>query len=63
MKAAPPYPAHASLIKSVKWAPESSIVRKAHGGDNWPITWADDGHSPHQPTATATGFIGGPRKS
>ena len=24
------------------WAPASSIVRKARGSDNWPITWADD---------------------
>ena len=32
------------MIKDVKWAPAESIVRKAKGGDNWPITWADDGH-------------------
>jgi CubicO group peptidase (beta-lactamase class C family) len=38
-----PYPP-SPVIKSVKWAPALSIVRKAKGGDNWPITWADDGH-------------------
>jgi CubicO group peptidase (beta-lactamase class C family) len=38
-----PYPA-SKLIKEVQWAPVSSIVRKAKGGDNWPLTWADDGH-------------------
>ena len=32
------------MIKGVKWAPAESIVRKAKGGDNWPMTWADDGH-------------------
>ncbi len=38
-----PYPP-SPLIKSVKWAPAETIVRKAKGGDNWPLTWADDGH-------------------
>ena len=38
-----PYPP-SPVIKSVTWAPVASIVRKAKGGDNWPITWADDGH-------------------
>ncbi len=38
---APPY--HRSgLITEVNFAPASSIVRKAKGSDNWPITWADD---------------------
>ncbi len=41
--ARPPYPP-SPVIKDVKWAPAESIVRKAKGGDNWPITWADDGH-------------------
>ena len=36
----PPSP----VIKSVAWAPADTIVRKAKGSDNWPITWADDGH-------------------
>ncbi len=32
------------VIKGIQWAPASTIVRCAQGGDNWPITWADDGH-------------------
>lgn len=36
-----PYPA--SDIK-IEWGAAERIVRKAKGGDNWPITWADDGH-------------------
>jgi CubicO group peptidase (beta-lactamase class C family) len=39
--ASPPYPA-SGVIKSVKWAPVSSIVRQAPGGDTWPTTWGDD---------------------
>ncbi|HEV3165010.1 MAG TPA: serine hydrolase [Isosphaeraceae bacterium] len=38
-----PYPP-SPLISAVKWAPASSIIRKAKGGDNWPLTWADDDH-------------------
>jgi CubicO group peptidase (beta-lactamase class C family) len=37
-----PYPP-SPLIKAVKWAPAASIIRKGKGGDNWPLTWADDG--------------------
>lgn len=37
----PPYP-RSGLITKVNFAPASSIVRKARGSDNWPITWADD---------------------
>ena len=37
----PPYP-ESELIKEVKFAPVSTIIRKAEGCDNWPITWADD---------------------
>ena len=37
----PPYPP-SPLIQGIEWAPASTIVRKAHGGDNWPITWGDD---------------------
>jgi CubicO group peptidase (beta-lactamase class C family) len=29
-------------IKNVEWAPIETIIRRAHGSDNWPITWADD---------------------
>jgi CubicO group peptidase (beta-lactamase class C family) len=32
------------LIKEIIWAPTNSILRKARGSDNWPLTWADDGH-------------------
>ncbi len=39
----PPYP-RSSVIRGIQWAPPSTIVRKAKGGDNWPITWGDDGH-------------------
>lgn len=39
----PPYPP-SPVIKEVRWAPAASIVRKAKGGDNWPMTWGDDGH-------------------
>lgn len=39
--AAAPYPP-SPLITGIRWAPASSIVRQARGGDNWPITWADD---------------------
>ncbi|MHC4586917.1 MAG: serine hydrolase domain-containing protein, partial [Planctomycetota bacterium] len=37
----PPYP-RSSLIVKANFEPASSIVRKAKGSDNWPITWADD---------------------
>ena len=37
----PPYP-RSDLITKVIFAPASSIIRKAKGSDNWPITWADD---------------------
>jgi hypothetical protein len=26
----------------LEWAPATSIIRRAPGGDNWPITWGDD---------------------
>ncbi|MBI4605989.1 MAG: DUF5060 domain-containing protein [Planctomycetes bacterium] len=32
------------VIASLAWAPPEAIVRKAKGSDNWPLTWADDGH-------------------
>ncbi len=37
----PPYPL-SKFIKEIKFAPASSIIRKASGSDTWPITWADD---------------------
>lgn len=30
------------VIESIQWADKSTIVRKAKGSDNWPITWGDD---------------------
>jgi CubicO group peptidase (beta-lactamase class C family) len=39
--AKPPYPPSA-VIEKVTWAPVSAIVRRAPGGDCWPMTWADD---------------------
>lgn len=32
------------LIKKIIWAPKSTIIRKAKGSDNWPLTWGDDDH-------------------
>lgn len=40
---AAPYPP-SPVIKEVEWAPENEIIRLGKGSDNWPITWADDGH-------------------
>ncbi len=37
-----PYPA-SRAIPEIDWAPVGTIIRRAQGGDNWPITWADDG--------------------
>lgn len=36
-----PYPA-SDVILDIQWAPIDSIIRKAEGSDNWPITWGDD---------------------
>jgi hypothetical protein len=41
--AVPPYPP-SPVIAAIEWAPARSIVRAAEGSDNWPVTWADDGH-------------------
>jgi hypothetical protein len=41
--AASPYPP-SPVIRAMVWAPKESIIRKARGSDNWPMTWADDGH-------------------
>jgi len=30
------------VIKGIEWAPADTIIRRASGSDNWPITWADD---------------------
>ncbi len=31
-------------VTEIEWAPKNTIARAADGSDNWPITWADDGH-------------------
>jgi CubicO group peptidase (beta-lactamase class C family) len=68
-----PYPP-STVIKSVTWAPASTIIRRAKGGDNWPMTWADDdaqytaygdgnGFEPFVPAKLSIGFskvTGGP---
>lgn len=36
-----PYP-DSPFITRLEWAPPQMIARYAKGGDNWPITWADD---------------------
>jgi CubicO group peptidase (beta-lactamase class C family) len=37
-----PSPPRSAVIKEIRWAPPETIVRKAKGSDNWPMTWADD---------------------
>jgi len=37
----PPYPP-SQIIRSVSFAPESNVIRKAIDSDNWPITWGED---------------------
>lgn len=39
--AAAPYPP-SPLIASIEWAAPDTVIRKAKGSDNWPITWGDD---------------------
>jgi hypothetical protein len=39
-----PLPPPSPIIQSLTWAPKESIVRKAQGSDNWPLTWGDDDH-------------------
>jgi CubicO group peptidase (beta-lactamase class C family) len=38
---ASPYP-ESPIIRTIEWAPPETIVRRAKGSDNWPLTWADD---------------------
>jgi len=38
-----PYPP-SPVVRGVSFEPEARMVRKALDSDNWPITWADDGH-------------------
>jgi hypothetical protein len=53
--AEPPYPP-SSVIRAVEWAPASSIIRAARDGDNWPVTWADDGEL-YTTWGDGTGFL------
>jgi CubicO group peptidase (beta-lactamase class C family) len=39
--AAAPYPP-SKAITGLAWAPKETIIRKAKGSDNWPLTWAND---------------------
>jgi CubicO group peptidase (beta-lactamase class C family) len=34
----------AASVRPLEWAPADTIVRRAPGSDNWPMTWGDDGH-------------------
>src|SRR5439155_14099545 len=38
-----PYPP-SPLIASIEWAAPETVIRKAKGSDNWPMTWGDDNH-------------------
>ncbi len=38
---AAPYPP-SPLIKGIEWAPPETIIRRAEGSDNWPMTWGED---------------------
>ena len=71
--AAPPYPP-SPVIGKIVWAPADTIVRKAAGSDNLPVTWAADdalyitwgdgwGFEPKVPKKLSMGFaliVGGP---
>jgi hypothetical protein len=70
--ASAPYPA-SPVIKGAIWAPAETIIRRARGSDNWPLTWADDdnlytaygdgyGFDPTVPEKLSLGFarIAGP---
>ncbi|MBI5684811.1 MAG: serine hydrolase [Verrucomicrobia bacterium] len=30
------------VIREICWAPKETIIRRAKGSDNWPLTWGDD---------------------
>lgn len=71
--AGPPCPP-SRVIEKIVWAPADTIVRRAAGSDNLPVTWADDdaiyitwgdgwGFEPKVPKKLSMGFariIGGP---
>jgi len=73
VQAGAPYPP-SPVIEKIVWAPADTIVRRASGSDNLPVTWADDdalyitwgdgwGFKPKVPKKLSMGFarvIGGP---
>ena len=73
VSATAPYPP-SPVIEKIVWAPADTIVRRATGSDNLPVTWADDdaiyitwgdgwGFEPKVPDKLSMGFarvIGGP---
>jgi CubicO group peptidase (beta-lactamase class C family) len=61
-----PYPP-SPVIGAVEWAPADTIIRRAKGSDNWPMTWGDDdalysaygdgnGFEPFVPAKLSIGF-------
>jgi hypothetical protein len=59
--AAAPYPP-SEVISGISWAPPERILRSAKGSDNFPLTWADDGHL-YTTWGDGNGFAGLPRRS
>ena len=73
MQTGAPYPP-SPVITGIEWAPAGTILRKADGSDNWPLTWGDDdclytaygdgwGFEPKVPEKLSLGFAkvtGGP---
>jgi len=69
-----PYPP-SEAIRQIEWSPADTVIRRAEGSDNWPITWADDeklytaygdgwGFEPRVETKLSLGFAkitGGPK--
>ncbi|MEX0702583.1 MAG: serine hydrolase [Planctomycetales bacterium] len=48
LRPSPGHPSNAALppspvIAGIEWADKKTIIRRAPGSDNWPLTWADDG--------------------
>jgi hypothetical protein len=50
------------VIVGIEWAPKETIIRQAKGSDNWPLTWADDGHL-YTTWGDGNGFSNVPRRS
>ena len=55
------------VIRGIEWAPVETIVKKARGSDNWPMTWGEDnaqytaygdgwGFEPRVPKKLSLGF-------